>query len=77
MFKKTIRFSILTVVAILLTQVAPVPSQTELQAAIRGECTIEMGSRRGWLTGRCKGSTDEYCRSEGDCEEELKLILEN
>jgi len=75
MIKKITRFFILTVTALLLTQLSPLSSQTELKAATKGECTIEMGSRRGWLTGRCKGSTDEYCKSKGDCEEELKIIL--
>lgn len=51
MFKKAIRFSILTVVAILLTQVAPVPTQSELEAAIRGDCTID-GIKKGMAYGK-------------------------
>lgn len=74
MNKKIIRFSILAVIALMLTLFSPLPAQTDLQAAVRGDCEIEMGSRVN-LFGNCRGSTEVFCRSKGDCEGELEIIL--
>lgn len=74
---KIFKFIALTVLVFFLIQWAPAPIQNNVEASIsRGDCNIEMGSRRGWITGRCKGSTEDYCSIDGDCEDIIEILEE-
>ncbi len=65
------------VMVVLVIQWAPVPLQNNLSAsAVLSRCDIEMGSKRGWLTGKCKGDTDQYCSISGDCERIIEILEE-
>ena len=71
--KKIASISFLSLMVIGLVQIMPAPIQNEVEAfRASGDCSIEMGSRRGWF-GVCRGSTDNFCKMKGDCKIVIKL----